>query len=283
MNKSTPLIKRYCLAALFFAIILSAIRTAALFLSYDAGLGYFDKSIISSLTSYLSVAYPACFLLVFLYVAKGKTELSFTPSSSPEKFGAVFAAVMFAFALFPAIDSLGAKKLTLLLCLTIPFSALFFILSLSKKSLHAVIRAYFSIVLIATLVITMALLYFDMSIAMNSPHKTLGSFILIAGMLFTLCELRIFIGKPAPRLQLFSGLVCFTLGISYSLSTVIYLLFASLDKFSSHPVMLGNFGYVTIILGISVYAFTRCLAVSQKSDTETEIAPVIEATIAEEE
>jgi hypothetical protein len=137
---------------------------------------------------------------------------------------------------------------------------------LFDSKICASIRAFTSIALIASLTIALAALYFDMTIAMNSPHKIHGSFAFMSAMIFALCETRTYLGNPLPRLHLASSLLTFMLGISFALSSVTFLITAAPSPFVTNPIVLGNIGYIGIIIGISAYATARSFTFNNTSE-----------------
>ena len=160
--------------------------------------------------------------------------------------------------LFSASFVLGAdSKFALIIGIASLVSTLFFIFSLIRIKSSDIIRACASIFIAATPTMILASVYFDMTIAMNSPHKILGAFALMSAMVFSLCETRLYLKKAVPRLHLASALLTFMFGISFALSAIIYIFASQPSKFVSNSIILGNIAYIGIIIGISVYAITR--------------------------
>ncbi len=270
MKSMKSKLKIYCLTALILTAILSALRCLSLFLFYAPELGYFNSSPITSMITALYIASAIWLFSALIFIPKDTVSTEFISDNRVLKSGAAFAAVMFVFAfLSPLIN--GAKGLkeifTAVLFLA---SAVFFILSaIGNKSLGSA-KAALSLALILSLILELASIYFDMRIAMNSPHTILGSLNIMASMAFFLCETRIHLGKPLPTLHLASGLTAFMFGASYAISSLVYLFVKSPRAFISHPITFGNMGYLSVMIGISVYAITRCFAFGDADITATE-------------
>lgn len=250
----------YCLTSFLLSFVLLLLRCLALSGFYNSEIGYFTPSLFTGIKDALYIISALWCATVPILIPKNKIATDFTPNSVWLKGASAFCAVLFLFSAVLILRSITLSKLALIGAITAAISALFFILSLFGNELCQKIRAFTSICLIASLSVILATLYFDMTIAMNSPHKLCGGFTLMASMVFALCETRTYLGKPLPRLHLTSGLLTFMLGMSFSLSSVIYVLISSPTQFASNPILLGNIGHIGIIIGISVYAIARCFA-----------------------
>ena len=259
MNSMKSKLKIYCLTALFLTAILTVLRCLSLFFFYSPEIGYFDSSAITVTSNALYVTGAVWLFSPLLFIPKGAISTKFTSSRTSHKSCSSFSAVMF---LFAFATSLLSGKLTLSVILTAAAflaATAFFALSAFGGGKWDTPKAICSLAPTLSLVLVLASIYFDLKIAMNSPHKIVGGIILMTAMVFFLCETRIFLDKPLPRLHFASGLVTFFLGASYALSSVIYLLIASPRAFVAHPITLGNMGYLGVIIGVSVYAASRCL------------------------
>lgn len=263
-------VKTYCLSALLLTFILTLLRCVSLSAFYDDAIGYFNPSFVTTVMNALYLLSSLWYLSALLLIPKSSLQTEFSPADVSIKSAAMFAAVLFVFSAVSIFATVSTSKFGLIGALTALASALFFSLITIKSKISETIRAFASIALISTLIIVLASLYFDMFIAMNSPHKILGSFTLMAAMVMVLCETRVYLCKPLTRLHLASALLTFSLGISFALSSVIYLFTASPSAFVTKPMILGNIGYLGIIVGISVYAVARCFTfvdATEKAET----------------
>lgn len=250
-------VKIYCFSSLILALILTLLRCVSLTAFYDAQIGYFNSAFIVTLMNALYVIGSLWCISALIFIPKASIETKFTPSSVWEKSASMFATVLFLFSAVSIFTASNSSRFGLAIALSVLISASFFILTVPKSKTAENIRAFASIAIVATLTIILASLYFDMTIAMNSPNKIHGSFVLMSAMIFALCETRTYLGKPLARIHLASALLTFTLGISFSVSAVAYIFTSHPSAFASNPVILGNIGYVGIIIGISVYALSR--------------------------
>ena len=252
--------KIYITSALLLTVALTFLRVISLAAFYDAGIGYFKPSFVPIVMNVLyGISAAVCLSAIFTVKAR-ETETTSAPQTAPFQASSFFAFVLFILATLAVIAERGRAKTPLLCALMLLLSALFFIIPLAKQSKLEGVRSFLSIAPTASFVIILASLYFDISIAMNSPHKVLGSFALMSAMVFSLCETRIYLGKPLHRLHFAFSLLTFVLGIPYVVSTAVYLWTASPSAFVTNPIVLGNLGYVSAILGISVFTVARAFS-----------------------
>ena len=249
--------KTYIASALLLTLALTFLRVISLAAFYDAGIGYFKPSLVPYVMNGLFVLAAVWCLSSIFTVKAGEVETTSSPQTLPAQASSVFAFILFILASLFVISGRGGARLPLVCALAMLLSALFFIIPLAKQSKLEGARSFLSIAPIAAFVIILASLYFDITIAMNSPHKVLGSFALMSAMVFSLCETRIYLDKPLHRLHFAFSLLTFVLGIPYVLSTAIFILTASPSAFVKNPIILGNLGYVCAILGISIFAIAR--------------------------
>ena len=247
-------VKIYCNTGLILTLILTLFRCVSLAAFYDVDLGYFNGGFVPTMMNAIYFIASAWCLSPIVLLPKSQIRAEFTPSTAHFKGASVFAAVLF---LLSSTAFFGTRKLAVFTVALVIISALFFISTLFNKESLKTARAFLSIAVILTLIISLAKLYFDMTIAMNSPHKLLGSFSFMAAMVFMLCEVRVYLGKQLPRLHLAASLLTFLLGISFSFSALSFLFAAAPRPFVTNPIVIGNFGYIGIIAGISVYALSR--------------------------
>lgn len=266
--KIKRLIKIYSLLALTAAIIITLLRSLSLLNSYDIATGYFNASPIFLATKIITVATAlGCAAPLFL-IPKNAISAKLTPSSRPMRFASCYSAIITLLATVATLPFYSSGKLAVLTIVSLGLSALFFVFFAIGRRNHEICKAFFAISVIACCVFILASLYFNLSIAMNSPHKIYGSFALMSAMFLMLFEIRIYLKKPMPRLHLAFSALTFVLGFSLSASSIIFRLISHSSEFVASPILLGNIGYVLFIAAMSLFAIARCFTFDIKEDAE---------------
>ena len=254
--------KLYRSSCLLLTLLLTLLRCLSMTAFYNPQLGYFDNSFLPITMNVIYLLAALWFLSTLKLLPKGALRTDFTPEHSPFKWASGAGAGLLVLALILVFTSQSSSKFTPLILLTLALSTLFFISAFVNDTKIEVVRAFSSIAVIGLLMCTLAAIYFDLAIAMNSPHKVMGSFALMASMIFMLCETRVFLGKPLSRLHFATSLLTFTIGASMVLSSACYIIVASPSVFIKTPIILGNAGYLLVIAAISAYALARCFSFS---------------------
>jgi hypothetical protein len=271
MNIMKNKVKTYCFTCIVLTLILTLLRFVSLTTFYDVQTGYFNSAPVPKIMNAIYFLGATWCLSTLILIPRSQIETKFAPNSVYVKGASVAAAIIFMISAVCICTADTAPKLQTLCAVFSAISALFFLSSISDKEVIIKVKAFLSIALIASLTIILATVYFDMTIAMNSPHKIHGSFVLMSAMILALCETRAFLGNPMPRLHLATALLTFMLGVSFALSAVIYLFTVHQPShFVATPIVLGNLGYIGIITGISVYAISRCFSFDESPADKAE-------------
>ena len=248
---------------------------------YNPQLGYFENSLIPFATNLLYVLSVIWLLSAIKLLPKAALKADFTPELPHFKWASGASAVLLIISLVLVFTRQSSSKFIPLILLTLALSTLFFISVFVKDVKVNIIRAFSSIAFIALFMCILAAVYFDLTIAMNSPHKVMGSFALMASMAFALCETRIFLGKPLSRLHFAMSMVTFTIGASMALSSACYIIVAAPSEFIRNPITLGNTGYMLVIAATALYALSRCFSFAE-TDKQNKTADSVAEPTAEE-
>lgn len=263
-------LKTYCISALALTAVLSVLRTLSLFFSYNTSVGYFNRSFLSVFTAALFIIGALWCLSPLVAIPRGEISTKLTPDSIPLKAVSAYSAVVVLLSGVLMAMTAGMSPIEKLGAIFAIISTLFFIFTIATKEKLEIVRAFSSIILVVALVSVLASVYFELTIAMNSPHKILGSFALMSAMLFVLCETRIYLArfdaqKATPRLHFALSLTSATLGLPFVISATVYRLASGQSDFVTGAAILGNIGYIGIISAISVYAAARCFTFTEFS------------------
>lgn len=251
-------IKVYCLSAVVLTFILTVLRCLSLFFAYDTSVGYFDRTFLSGFTTALFVIGALWCLSPLVLIPRESITSEFSPDTVSFKAMSAYSALVTLLASFAMITAGDTRLIEKIGIITTVLSTLFFVFGILKKDIFRTVRAFLSIVTVSSFVCILASVYFDMTIAMNSPHKIMGGFALMSAMIFGLCETRIYMQKDMPRLHFALGLLTLMLGFPYAGSSIFYRLISDSSEFVTNATVLGNIGYVYAIMAISVYAAARC-------------------------
>ena len=259
----------YSISALLAVLVLTFMRSVSLISCYDTHIGYFNSSLLVTITN-LATFLAVVWLMSSAFVVQKNT------TSAPIVFSKIYnhiatqiaAAIYLISSIYILLDA--ENNLVVFAGASALISAIYYILMSINKPSTNTLTAFLSMLPTVTLALTAISVYFDMKISMNSPHKVMASFILLCAMVFSLCETRSHINRASPKVHFASGLVTFLLGFTYSASNLIYLLTQTLSDFEKRPLTLGNIGFIGITAAISIYAFFRCLSFENDSLPEEE-------------
>lgn len=251
--------KVYALITILVAIILTAVSTASLFLSYDAEIGYFKLSAITIIRDVLHVLTVIAFIILAFSIEKSKYKALRKPTSLPFQCTAYVCSIMYicAGALIYISSNIANPRLNAITLMLTLISALFFISMTSKKENFGSSLALFSIVIALCSTAVLISVYFNMKITMNSHNKLLSSAVLMSSMIAFLLDARIHLNRQLPRLYLLFLMVTGTLGSSFVLSRMIYVISSSLSAFERIPLILENYGFMAIIFASAIYSISR--------------------------
>lgn len=252
-------IKIYACTAMGLAVLITVLRTLCLFYSYDVETGYFNPSPLNTIANILiALAIIGTASARFIFQKDSLcTELS--PKHPTFRLSSLCSALitLLAAGYIATVGTFGLLgKIALVFSV---ISTAFYTLGVVAKSKFDIHRAFLSIACIIAYIAVLASLYFNMNVAMNSPHKIYGSFALMVSMLLMLCETRIYLGVSMPRAHIAFAALTLIFGFSQSISSFIFIL-SGASQFAAIPVALGNLGYGLLLLAVSVYAAARCFA-----------------------
>ncbi len=237
------------MAVLIIALAAAVLRTVAIFVAYDAEIGYFSRGAISPLLANIAciAGVVMAFGLILFCRPRGRVYNPGARDSAPVYFATAYAAFVmlgtFLYELWRCVgertaasyfekaatvdNAYTARSLRIQGMLIIigivasAVSAIYFFCRLGNKGG----REWYVILGFAPGlrgVSGMATIYFDMTVEMNSPNKMLLQFALISVMIYFLLELRMLLGdkKARPRAYAAVGLAATVLTAAASVSLI---------------------------------------------------------------
>lgn len=266
------------LACSVFSAVDALWRSIAFVTNFDSDVGYFDGSLMPTLSNCLLVISCAFALLGFFFINKNAT-LPKTLDSSPNSvfFASIFAGfVMAVDFLYKIYVMIGEERfeyyafifkkgfrgensyllratavIEIFGALSAILTAVWFFLRASKN-VKPVIVAILGFFPVLRALSGIATVYFDMDVQMNHPSKLLLQFALISIMVYFLCEMRFFVSDkhPRPRRFFVSGCVAILLGIAGGASEMVGFFVGSTSK--------GTFCIEAFFcLTVGIYALAR--------------------------
>ena len=265
MQKFSPKLKIFLCSGLILTAIAIILFTVSMFTVYDSGPNYFNRSIIVSVATAISVISLLIFLCVFLFIPKGALDGG-TPRTTPVTVSSVLCALVFAavgiILILCSIGSLsfftGIKRGALssicgICCIA---CAVYFIANClvapDENNVKHTLSGFF-LPISTTLLI--AISYFDHSVSMNAPIKAMFHLSSISFMIWILYELRAMIGKQMPRAYFASGLCTMLLSGIASLPYIVYAIGGGLGD----PVYPTYIIYNVVSFAIFVYSTVRII------------------------
>lgn len=251
--------KIYTLITILAAVILTAVSTVSLFLSYDAEIGYFESSAITITRDIFHVLVMIAFVIIAFRTEKNKYKALKKPTSLSFQCTSYVCFVIYicAGALIYISSSITNPRLNATALMLTLISALFFISMTSKKENMGSSIALFSIVLALCSTVILISVYFNMKMAMNSHNKLLSSAVLMSSMIAFLLDARIHLDRQFPRLYLLFLMTSGALGSSFVISRIFYVLFSPLTDFEMIPLILDNYGFMAVIFASAIYSISR--------------------------
>ena len=233
--------QRCALGVALWAIVFTVVRTLALFLAFDAEIGYYvtgaPLAIILYITEGLSVALAA--LLFFL---SKKQAAPVRPNALPVAVGAgasAFLTLACACMLLATIGKSPAPRALVFLaaiCAAIGTGYFACHAIAPSRRVQTETTAIFGFLAILALALFLAVIYFDRYTQMNAPHKVALHACFLSAMLAILMEIRVSLGKGGEHARAaftaFAAMLCAAVGISDTVAfcagiyhDVFYLLF----------------------------------------------------------
>lgn len=309
-------VRTYLFSAAGLAVLAAALRTAALFTSFDREIGYFRPHAFLSTASGVMLVLAAVWALTGLWLIPDTALPRFM--SSGGKLTAFFAAFTAGVFLVDLIYSSGTFAETVksgeaarilaqfkhlryyrlasdraarfafilsalaLLC-SLAAAVYFFMLSLPRA--HRPGLAFAGMAAILRLLCGIARIYFDMDLVMNSPNKILLQTAFVCLMLFLLAEIRFLLEEKyaRPRLYVVSALLALVTATVAGFSILIGYFGGVLKKFP----YFGTEGFLCTALALYVFARLwdyaklcefRTAKKANEVPSETETAETAEST-----
>ncbi len=251
--------KIYTFITLIASVILAAISTASLFLSYDKEIGYFDVSAITVIRDILIVLAAIVFVFLAFRLEKHKYRALKKPMSLPFQCVSYVCSVIYicAGALIYISSNIANPRLKAIALMLTLISALFFISMTTKKENMGISVALFSIVLALCSTAILIVIYFNMKIPMNSHNKLFSSTVVISSMIAYLLDARIHLDRQHPRFYLLFLMTTGAFGSSFVISRIIYIIATPLTSFEKIPLILENYGFIAVIFASALYSIAR--------------------------
>ena len=237
--------QRCVLGVALLAILVTAVRTLALFLAFDAGIGYFVPGKWPVIFLYISEGFAVALAALLFFLSEKKADEAAPAALSPAlpvTVGAGASALLMlacACALLVTIGQNPAPRaLVFLAVICAAVGAGYFVCHVIApfRRVQAETAAVFGFLAIPALAMFLAVTYFDRYTQMNAPHKVALQCCFLAAMLALLMEIRVSLGKGGDRARAaftaFAALLCAAVGISDTVAflagryhDVLYLLF----------------------------------------------------------
>lgn len=247
MKNKTKIFGAYLPIFTLFLIATVTIRTVALFLHFDANLGFFSQKALISVSDYMVIAISV-FFLSYIFTAKKDIKLvpDFTSPATYIPTGIVSVALVFMVVslfirLFNTMDfirelkeentlsSLSAIPMQRVLVFVLIITAILALLSIVHFVLIAIVenhsntkRANFGICTILFLSIYTIYLYFSTELPLNAPNKALDQMAYLFAAVFFLYETRLSLGREKWRQYIAFGFIASTISAYASIPALIY-------------------------------------------------------------
>jgi len=229
-DKKIPRI--YFFAALVFALVAAAAQTVVFITNYDESTMLYNLDAAAPTVLYTAVIVILIAMTTLIFaVKKGELSTRLQPSDRITAFTALLAGFqLIAAALLHGVyyfsDTYELNPsyrgyLTIVMLITAAIAGCYFISTAiaSDKSRKSV--QFFGIFVILWAALYLMDIYFEMNAPLNSPIRILSQISLIAIMLVFLCEVRLLIGIPKPRLYLISALAAIIIIALSSVSDIV--------------------------------------------------------------
>ena len=114
---------------------------------------------------------------------------------------------------------------------------------------------YLIVAVLAALLLLLASAYFDMTVNINGPFAPITLFSLLACALFLLCEMRLLIGRPAPRAHLAVSLGALVLSLPCAIGNLLFCFFGDTGAAQT----IAEPAFPLTLMAMILYIFTRLL------------------------
>lgn len=289
MNQKSKRLSAYFKLLPITSVAAFTLRTVALLTSFDFLYGYFNNNVLITIANVLTVA--ACFLfLTYIFVSEKDKRLiaSFSTPVTYVPTGAVFTALVmlsayiykrFAASGLSVTEAVQLKKFTLLFELAISVLSLvatvYFILAATLSERACNVRAGFGIFTVLFLALYAAFIYFDASLPMNAPNKTVDQMAILFCALFFLYETRISLGREKWHLYIGFGLIAAQLAAYSAIPSIIVY-------FVNGRIISASIYENVLTLTLCIFILARlAVAHSLKSDEENSFIAALRAVSSE--
>lgn len=237
--------QRCALGFALLAILVTAVRTLALFLAFDEDIGYFTPGKWPVIFLYISEGLAIVLAALLFFLSEKNTGeaapavLSPAPSIAVGAGASALLALACACTLLATIGKSSAPRVLVFLAVICgAVGAGYFVCHAIApfRRVQAETAAVFGFLAIPALAMFLAVTYFDRYTQMNAPHKVALQACFLAAMLALLMEIRVSLGKGGERARAafcaLAATLCAAVGISDTVAffagryrNVLYLLF----------------------------------------------------------
>lgn len=253
MNDSRKLYHVFTLSVIGAATLLPVLRTAALLLAFDRGVGYHGKGVFPTLL-YIAAALFLAGVVAYVFTAKRisrEHRLALSPDAAVSPLSVCLSSVLTALAfaaagLWESFRAESFDNVALLRVIGAALAIVYFALPRKSKAplLSIGAHVYFFFVLVSE--------YFDWSVPMNSPIKLMQQIAAVCAMLALCAETLELAGKNRPL----RFTVCASLAAVFGLSNGISLIFT---LFTSGIARTDQVVHALPVLAVGAYFLTRLL------------------------
>ena len=202
MNRTNPLTsasRLFAVIALASTMLSMLLRSVNLLFFFDAEIGYYASGailpVLADVITVLAVLFFGIAALTFL----GKEPLSTCTASLARRIACVPVALAF---LWRSVDALLSSSAILPFLLGLLASAYFILIAAGIAS--PLFRLFGCMGAAMSILLAMSELYFDITIPMNTPDKTVVQLACVLAVLFLVCDCRAVLANVRPRLYRFS-------------------------------------------------------------------------------
>jgi len=217
--------KVYLITCGIIALAVTVLHTILLMNYFDGDIGYFNNSLLSSITVAMVFVSILWFFSALLFIPKNILKADMPKTNISSKFGFIMCALLNAFGFFyyayNLMDTQTVSKIPLISAIFFLLSTFYFVgkaFDTFKKTDTTVLFGFF---IIFTSIALLAETYFDKFVQMNSPLKVTIQISLLFIMLYYLSEFRFDLKKPYPRLYFVVALSAFIICMATSIPHII--------------------------------------------------------------
>lgn len=266
----------FILITVLLALTCTALRTVAMYTSFDTDIGYFKGGALSTASDIISLVSIIAIIVLAMLTPKSTVTVSDlnrinTPFAYMQLGNA--ALLIVGSIIFLILYMQSKSVLDLLLVISGIPAAVYFVTSyLYKKEIikiSATTVAGLGMLVILWALLCIAHVYFDNFVQMNSPIKNSIQFGFLSIMISMLADIRYLIGKPSPRFYLCSHGLTFFLCLVGTVPYLIYDFRISFIDESYCRLVFMMFGWCILAAAPSLGAFASACKEQQAADNES--------------